>query len=67
VAVQVVAFVATHALFVHPLDFGWVRYSRYLYPGRRVVLRVNDVHALGGGGWSGPKWLRSPSLGAKLK
>lgn len=27
------------------------------YPGRRLVLRVNEMHALGGGGWSGPKWL----------
>ena len=27
------------------------------YPGRRLVLRVSDVHALGGGGLSGPKWM----------
>ena len=27
------------------------------YPGRRLVLRVDNVHALGGGGWSGPKWM----------
>jgi hypothetical protein len=27
------------------------------YPGRRLVLRVNNVHALGGGGLSGPKWM----------
>jgi hypothetical protein len=27
------------------------------YPGRRLVLRVSNLHALGGGGWSGPKWL----------
>lgn len=27
------------------------------YRGRRLVLRVKEMHALGGGGWSGPKWL----------
>jgi len=27
------------------------------YPGRRLVLRVNNVHALAGGGLSGPKWM----------
>lgn len=27
------------------------------YPGRRLVLRVNNVHALGGGGITGPKWM----------
>jgi hypothetical protein len=27
------------------------------YVGRRLVLRVNNVHALGGGGWTGPKWM----------
>lgn len=27
------------------------------YPGRRLVLRVKDVHALAGGGLSGPKWM----------
>lgn len=27
------------------------------YPGRRLILRVNSVHAIGGGGWSGPKWM----------
>ena len=27
------------------------------YPGRRLVLRVNNVHAAGGGGLSGPKWM----------
>ena len=27
------------------------------YPGRRLVLRVKNVHALGGGGLSGPKWM----------
>lgn len=27
------------------------------YPGRRLVLRVLEVHALGGGGFSGPKWM----------
>jgi hypothetical protein len=27
------------------------------YPGRRLVLRVIDVHALAGGGWTGPKWM----------
>lgn len=27
------------------------------YPGRRLLLRVNNVHALGGGGWTGPKWM----------
>jgi hypothetical protein len=26
-------------------------------PGRRLVLRVNNMHAVGGGGFSGPKWL----------
>jgi hypothetical protein len=26
------------------------------YSGRRLILRVNDVHALAGGGFSGPKW-----------
>ncbi|MEP7099045.1 MAG: hypothetical protein ABI781_00955 [Burkholderiales bacterium] len=25
--------------------------------GRRLLLRVMNVHALGGGGWSGPKWM----------
>lgn len=27
------------------------------YSGRRLILRVNNVHALGGGGLSGPKWM----------
>ena len=27
------------------------------YTGRRLVLRVNNVHALGGGGITGPKWM----------
>jgi hypothetical protein len=27
------------------------------YAGRRLVLRVNNVHAVGGGGFSGPKWM----------
>lgn len=27
------------------------------YKGRRLVLRVNEVHALGGGGYTGPKWM----------
>ena len=27
------------------------------YSGRRLVLRVNGVHAVGGGGFSGPKWM----------
>jgi len=27
------------------------------YSGRRLLLRVNNVHALGGGGWTGPKWM----------
>lgn len=27
------------------------------YTGRRLVLRVNEVHALGGGGITGPKWM----------
>lgn len=27
------------------------------YPGRRLVLRVKDIHALGGGGLTGPKWM----------
>ncbi|MEN3110009.1 hypothetical protein ACFONG_12270 [Uliginosibacterium paludis] len=27
------------------------------YSGRRLILRVNNVHALGGGGFSGPKWM----------
>ena len=27
------------------------------YPGRRLVLRVDNVHAAGGGGFSGPKWM----------
>lgn len=27
------------------------------YTGRRLILRVNSVHAIGGGGWSGPKWM----------
>jgi len=27
------------------------------YLGRRLVLRVKDIHALGGGGFSGPKWM----------
>jgi hypothetical protein len=29
------------------------------YPGRRLVLRVNTVHAVGGGGFSGPKWMNA--------
>ncbi len=28
-----------------------------LHPGRRLVLRVDNVHALGGGGITGPKWM----------
>jgi hypothetical protein len=27
------------------------------YTGRRLVLRVDQVHALGGGGYTGPKWM----------
>jgi hypothetical protein len=27
------------------------------YAGRRLILRVDDVHALGGGGYTGPKWM----------
>ncbi|MGC4062297.1 MAG: hypothetical protein QM749_16190 [Aquabacterium sp.] len=27
------------------------------YTGRRLILRVDDVHALGGGGYTGPKWM----------
>jgi len=27
------------------------------YAGRRLLLRVHNVHALGGGGWTGPKWM----------
>lgn len=27
------------------------------HPGRRLVLRVDEVHALGGGGYTGPKWM----------
>lgn len=27
------------------------------YTGRRLVLRVKEIHALGGGGWTGPKWM----------
>ena len=27
------------------------------YSGRRLVLRVNNVHALAGGGYTGPKWM----------
>ena len=27
------------------------------YAGRRLVLRVNNIHALAGGGYSGPKWM----------
>ncbi|MBC7954655.1 MAG: hypothetical protein H7Y33_02125 [Cytophagales bacterium] len=27
------------------------------YSGRRLVLRLNEVHALGGGGYTGPKWM----------
>jgi hypothetical protein len=27
------------------------------YSGRRLLLRVHNVHALGGGGWTGPKWM----------
>jgi hypothetical protein len=27
------------------------------YPGRRLLLRVNNLHAVGGGGFTGPKWL----------
>ncbi len=27
------------------------------YPGRRLLLRVKEVHAVGGGGLSGPKWM----------
>lgn len=27
------------------------------YTGRRLVLRVDNVHALGGGGYTGPKWM----------
>jgi hypothetical protein len=27
------------------------------YRGRRLILKVNDVHALGGGGITGPKWM----------
>lgn len=27
------------------------------YTGRRLILRVDNVHALGGGGFSGPKWM----------
>lgn len=26
------------------------------YTGRRLILKVNDVHAVGGGGFTGPKW-----------
>jgi len=29
------------------------------YPGRRLILRVNTVHAVGGGLFSGPKWMNS--------
>lgn len=34
------------------------------YPGRRLVLHVKEVHALGGGGFSGPKWM---SLSGELR
>lgn len=27
------------------------------YTGRRLILRVDEVHALGGGGYTGPKWM----------
>lgn len=27
------------------------------YTGRRLILRVHSIHAIGGGGWSGPKWM----------
>lgn len=27
------------------------------YTGRRLVLRVDEVHAIGGGGYTGPKWM----------
>lgn len=27
------------------------------YTGRRLILRVHNVHAVGGGGFSGPKWM----------
>jgi hypothetical protein len=27
------------------------------YTGRRLILRVDSVHAVGGGGFSGPKWM----------